>query len=312
MRSAFRAAGVKFNFSVTRHRIIVKTLQAEDAASALSKVFGVVSVSPALTLPADSSSWGPLAAEFAKSSMKPNFSFAVRAHRLHKKGPNTPQIERTVGSAIQVATGARVNLTAPDVVFYLEVYSDAAYLFTEKRGGVGGLPYGTQGKVACLLSDSDDVLAAWALMRRGCVVCFVHPGSWESAEQLLGLILPWFPSKPQVYVFSGEIPAEAGVDWLSGEQFKAGLLSGLARRRKISAVAAGYGLRHLTYLPVIRGGIQSPVLTPLLGADEETLRRWSAYLGFSGGQCKSAPLTPQHGVKEPFDAAHLADLLTLA
>src|SRR5437763_16152507 len=52
---------------------------------------------------------------------------------------------------------------------------DHAFYFFGKIAGAGGLPTGTGGRVACLLSGGiDSPVAAYRIMRRGCSVLFVH------------------------------------------------------------------------------------------------------------------------------------------
>ena len=53
---------------------------------------------------------------------------------------------------------------------------DARRLLLVRQGaGAGGLPVGSSGRVACLLSGGiDSPVAAWRMMRRGCRVLFVH------------------------------------------------------------------------------------------------------------------------------------------
>src|SRR5436305_2282420 len=52
---------------------------------------------------------------------------------------------------------------------------DEAFYFFGKEPGAGGLPTGTGGRVACLLSGGiDSPVAAYRMMRRGCSVLFIH------------------------------------------------------------------------------------------------------------------------------------------
>jgi thiamine biosynthesis protein ThiI len=52
---------------------------------------------------------------------------------------------------------------------------DGAFYFFGKEPGAGGLPTGTGGRVACLLSGGiDSPVAAYRMMRRGCSVLFIH------------------------------------------------------------------------------------------------------------------------------------------
>ena len=64
----------------------------------------------------------------------------------------------------------------------------------------GGLPTGTAGRVACLLSGGiDSPVAAHRMMKRGCAVTFVHFHSYpilsrasqEKARELVTLLTTW-------------------------------------------------------------------------------------------------------------------------
>ena len=52
---------------------------------------------------------------------------------------------------------------------------DHAFYYFGKEPGAGGLPTGTGGRVACLLSGGiDSPVAAFRMMRRGCSVLLIH------------------------------------------------------------------------------------------------------------------------------------------
>jgi thiamine biosynthesis protein ThiI len=103
-------------------------------------------------------------------------SFRVSARRSDKRFPLTsPQIEREVGGRIKEATGWRVDLGNPELTIRVDIMSDHAFYFFGKEPGAGGLPTGTGGRVACLLSGGiDSPVAAYRLMRRGCKVQLIH------------------------------------------------------------------------------------------------------------------------------------------
>ena len=103
-------------------------------------------------------------------------SFRVSATRADKRLPFTsPQVEREVGGRIKQATGWRVNLDRPAFVIHVEMLPDGAFYFFGKEPGAGGLPTGTGGRVACLLSGGiDSPVAAYRMMRRGCSVLLIH------------------------------------------------------------------------------------------------------------------------------------------
>ena len=59
--------------------------------------------------------------------------------------------------------------------FYKETCDDKVFLSTERFDGVGGLPTGSQGKVVCTISGGlDSPIAAYKMMKRGCVPVFLH------------------------------------------------------------------------------------------------------------------------------------------
>jgi tRNA uracil 4-sulfurtransferase len=103
-------------------------------------------------------------------------SFRVSATRADKRLPFTsPQVEREVGGRIKQATEWRVNLDRPALVIHIEMLPDGAFYFFGKEPGAGGLPTGTGGRVACLLSGGiDSPVAAYRMMRRGCSVLLIH------------------------------------------------------------------------------------------------------------------------------------------
>src|SRR5262245_15100489 len=103
-------------------------------------------------------------------------SFRVSVRRADKRIPFTsPQIEREVGGLIKVERGWRVDLDNPALNIHIEILPEYAFYFFGKEPGAGGLPSGTGGRLACLLSGGiDSPVAAYRMMRRGCSVLFVH------------------------------------------------------------------------------------------------------------------------------------------
>jgi thiamine biosynthesis protein ThiI len=82
----------------------------------------------------------------------------------------SPQIEREVGGLIKQAKGWRVDLSHPALTIHIEMLPEQAFYFFGKEPGAGGLPTGSGGRVACLLSGGiDSPVAAFRMMRRGCV-----------------------------------------------------------------------------------------------------------------------------------------------
>lgn len=103
-------------------------------------------------------------------------SFRVTARRADKRFPLTsPQIEKELGGRIRSARGWDVDLEQPELTVRVEILNDLAFCSLRKEPGVGGLPCGVSGRVACLLSGGiDSPVAAYRLIKRGCRVRLIH------------------------------------------------------------------------------------------------------------------------------------------
>jgi len=146
----------------------------DDVRQRLGRVFGIANFSFAGRGPHDLEQLaGVILDDLGNRQTE---SFRVSARRADKRFPFTsPQIEREVGGRIKDAKGWRVDLSNPSLTIHLEIMPDGAFYFFGKEPGAGGLPTGTSGRVACLLSGGiDSPVAAYRLMRRGCSVLLIH------------------------------------------------------------------------------------------------------------------------------------------
>jgi thiamine biosynthesis protein ThiI len=144
------------------------------ARERIGRVFGIANFSYAGRGPHD---FDPLAAAIlADLGDREVESFRVSATRADKRLPFTsPQVEREVGGLIKEAKGWRVDLTRPALQIHIEMLPTGAFYLFGKEPGAGGLPTGTGGRVACLLSGGiDSPVAAYRMMRRGCSVLLIH------------------------------------------------------------------------------------------------------------------------------------------
>jgi len=146
----------------------------DEARERIRRVFGIANFSYAGRAPHDFEQL----AEAILSGVRDLHpaSFRVSARRADKRFPYTsPQIEREVGGLIKQATGWQVDLSRPALTLHIEMMPEHAFYFFGKEPGAGGLPTGTGGRVACLLSGGiDSPVAAYRLMRRGCSVLLIH------------------------------------------------------------------------------------------------------------------------------------------
>ena len=193
-----------------------------DVSERLSRVFGIANFSYAGSTALDHGRSGPAGdldaiakAILADLGDRTCSSFRVSARRADKRFPMpSPQIEREVGGRIKEARGWIVNLDEPDLTIHVELLTDRAFYFFGKERGAGGLPTGTAGRVACLLSGGiDSPVAAHRMMKRGCTATFVHFHSYpilsrasqEKVRELVTLLTRW-QQRSRVYLVAfGEI-----------------------------------------------------------------------------------------------------------
>ncbi len=146
----------------------------DEVRDRLRRVFGIANFSYANRGPHDFSALS--SAILTDLGDREPGSFRVSATRSDKRLPFTsPQVEREVGGIIKQAKGWRVDLEHPALTVHIEMLPDGAFYFFGKEPGAGGMPTGTSGRVACLLSGGiDSPVAAYRMMRRGCPVLLIH------------------------------------------------------------------------------------------------------------------------------------------
>ncbi|CAD7770179.1 tRNA sulfurtransferase [Candidatus Methanoperedenaceae archaeon GB37] len=193
-----------------RGRIFIHTSD-ERVIGLASRVFGVASVSPALTTTSRLMDIGWLAARVGDSVIGDGESFAVRSRRTGSHDFTSRDVAVHCGDAILKEMGERgvyVDLTSPQHEIHVEVRGENAYVYNRIERGVGGLPLGTQGKMIALLSGGiDSPVAAWLMMKRGCEIVFLycnnHPFSdedtWKRAMECIEALRAWSPIGFRVY-----------------------------------------------------------------------------------------------------------------
>jgi thiamine biosynthesis protein ThiI len=285
-------------------RIYLETDQVEAAVRAVQRVFGIVSLSPVRAVPAELNAIvreGVAVAQ--RAALGPARTFRVRARRSDKSFPHiSPEIERRVGEAIVMGTGARPDLSKDaEVEIGVEVQPGRALVFGETIPGPGGLPLGSQGRVVALLSSGiDSPVAAWLMMKRGCGVIPVHfaasPGQAEQVEAIVTALNQYaYGWQLRPIVFSHEEvlgPTLARLRALRRERWtclfcKRSLLAKAAEvadEMDASALVTGESLgqvasQTLSNLEVISYGIQKPILRPLIGMDKTEIVAMARRIG---------------------------------
>jgi thiamine biosynthesis protein ThiI len=227
-------------------------------------------------------------------------SFRASARRADKRLPFTsPQIEREVGGRIKDAKGWRVDLDDPALTIHLEMMPDHAWYFFGKEPGAGGLPTGTGGRVACLLSGGiDSPVAAYRMMRRGCPVLLIHFHSYpilsrasqEKVRELAGMLTRYqqhmrvymvaFGEIQQLVVLSVSPPLRVVIY----RRLMMRIAQELAKRAGAHALVTGEVIgqvasQTLENMTTIGSVATLPVFRPLIGMDKDEITAEAQRLG---------------------------------
>jgi thiamine biosynthesis protein ThiI len=219
-------------------------------------------------------------------------SFRVSVRRTDKRFPMTsPQIEREIGGRIKQAKGWPVNLSQPALTINVEMLPTYSFYYAGKEPGAGGMPTGTSGRLACLLSGGiDSPVAAFRMIRRGCRVLFIHFHSYpilsrasqDKVREIATLLTKYQMRSRLVLVPFGElqqqvvlaVPPELRV--VLYRRLMMRIAERVARRGKARALVTGEALgqvasQTLENLTVIAKATEMDILRPLIGMDKDEI-----------------------------------------
>jgi thiamine biosynthesis protein ThiI len=169
-------AGIEgFRIEKDAGRIMIRGISQTDmAAQYCAKVFGVAYAAPAIDLPASMETVLPTLVGVAGEALESGQSFAIRTHRSTASPLSRHEIEIKGGSEVLrklAQKEVKVDLKNPDVTLYVDLAGDRAYVYHQRFGGPGGLPLSSQWKMLAVLDSGPlSILAAFSMMRRGCLV----------------------------------------------------------------------------------------------------------------------------------------------
>lgn len=162
----------------------------DEACEKIGKVFGIVAFSRAFVAPKNMDSIKEYALEYLKGDLEYAKSFKVEAKRADKRFPlKSPEISKELGGFLfESFENLNVDVHNPEVTVTVEIREEVAYIRAGVEMGAGGLPVGTGGKAAILISGGiDSPVAAWMMAKRGIELTAIHfaspPYTSERAEQ---------------------------------------------------------------------------------------------------------------------------------
>jgi thiamine biosynthesis protein ThiI len=228
-------------------------------------------------------------------------SFRITARRAFKTFPLTSvELNRALGAhVLALRPGCRVDLHHAELDVHVEVLPGEAFVYSERRPGAGGLPVGSSGTVAALLSGGiDSPVAAWRIMKRGCRVVFIHfhsvpylpDTSQKKARALVERLTAWQYFSRLYLVPFGEIqrevvlavPPPARV--MIYRRLMVRIAERLARAAGAAALVTGDSLgqvasQTLHNLACVDDAAGLPILRPLIGMDKLEITAQAEALG---------------------------------
>ena len=271
IKKALTQENIPHSITKERGRIYLSTTEVSKSCSILSRIFGIVSFSPAVQTTSDIENISTVSLQLIKNILTKEKSFAIRSTRVGTHTFSSQQVAIQIGNDIIKATHAQVNLTHPDIALFIEIRDKKAFLFLEKIKGVGGLPLGTQGKILVLVENPFSFLAAWHLMRRGCNVLIVKTKKIND-EFLYSFLNYWY----------------ADAEIISADQKTKNFFNQirtLASEKNCDALVTGHTLEEstdsLATIAQLKKQITIPVLTPLITMTREELLQQCKTRGIS-------------------------------
>lgn len=281
-------------------RIILELEEKSDVRKIeelLQKVFGIAFFAFCFTTEANMEKIKELVGD--RSELESGTKVKVSSNRADKTLPFTSMdVNRELGAYLTKRFEAKISLTEPQKQIFVELVRGKAYLFDKKFKGLYGLPVGVSGKVLHLLSGGiDSPVAAWLLMKRGCLVDFLHFHPFQEFDsrknaKILSLakILTQYCFKTRVffvpfYPFKIEaVEAPLRYRLILFRRFMVRVAEEIANTHDIKALGSGENLAQvssqtLENMAAISKATSLPIFRPLLTYDKDEIVKLAKQIG---------------------------------
>ncbi|NLA83079.1 MAG: tRNA 4-thiouridine(8) synthase ThiI [Clostridiales bacterium] len=311
-------------------RFFAENYTDEDAViDALTRVFGLVSISPALKIDGDFEEIAAVSkqmmGEYLDEQAKEQMTFKVESRRADKRFPmDSMTIRRELGARLLKAfPQLKVDVHNPDVVFNVEV-REHTYLYYKMIPCAGGMPVGSNGKAALLLSGGiDSPVAGWMIAKRGVALTAVHFHSFpytsdRSKEKVIELariltrytgsirlhVVPFTKIQQELYE---RCPDEELTILMRRYMMK--IAERIAVKEGAAALVTGESIgqvasQTIESLAVTNDAVDMPVFRPLIGFDKIDIMETAEAIGtyetsiLPYEDCCTV-FTPRHPVTRP-------------
>ena len=265
----------------------------DEVSDRISRVFGSAAFSRALQVEKDIDVILEQAPIYLTEQLRNARTFKVEGKRADKKFPlKSPELSAQVGGAIlSKFPHLKVDVKNPEILVTIEIREKFAFIRGNQTKGAGGMPTGTAGKSAILISGGiDSPVAAYMMAKRGLVLNAIHfasppytsPQAEEKVHNLLRKVSRYSGNITLFTVGFTEIQ-EAIRDNCPEElftlvmrRFMMRISQKIADREECKALITGESLgqvasQTLNALACTDAVVSIPVFRPVIGLDKEEI-----------------------------------------
>lgn len=265
----------------------------DEVSDRIGRVFGIAAYSRALQVKKDMNTILENTPSYLAEQLKAVKTFKVEGKRADKKFPfKSPEIAAEVGGAIlSKFPHLKVDVKNPDILVTIEIREKFAFIRGNQTKGAGGMPTGTAGKSAILISGGiDSPVAAYMMAKRGLVLNAIHfasppytsPQSEEKVHNLLRQVSRYCGNITLFTVGFTEIQEEIRdkcpeeLFTLIMRRFMMRISQRIAQREDCKALITGESLgqvasQTLNALACTDAVVKMPVFRPVIGLDKEEI-----------------------------------------
>ena len=320
----------QFRVTITQSTLYVEPLNDEcdvdGAWEACGAIFGIASMCRCRACEKDLDAIFRTVVEYLGDELSLQKSFKVESKRSDKRFPlNSIQISQEIGGRIaEEFPNVAVDVHNPSYVVNIEVRETAAYVHGPATPGAGGLPTGTGGRAAVLLSGGiDSPVAGCMIAKRGVELCCVHYHSFpytseRAREKVLELarLLSEYCGKMRVHVvpfteIQMQIHAKCPENYttLIMRRYMMRIAEIIARKDGVQALITGESIGQVASQTMEALGctdavVNMPVFRPAIGMDKSEIIERAQKIGTF--ETSSLPyedcctvFTPKHPATHP-------------
>ena len=273
----------------------------KEAVNRVGKIFGIAAFTPSAVAQKDMEKIKQTAALYLEKELSGASTFKVEAKRADKTFPfKSPEIAREVGGfLLSRFHNLKVDVHNPDITVTVEIREKGAYIHGNQIKGAGGMPVGTGGRAAILISGGiDSPVAAWTMAKRGIELVGVHfasppytgPRAEQKVRDLLTVVSGYSGRIPLFIVPFTEIQLEIGekcpeeLFTVIMRRFMMRIAQVIARKEECKALITGESVgqvasQTMDALFCTDKVCEMPVFRPLIGSDKDEIVTVSRKIG---------------------------------